>query len=124
VNAPNAVVTLRNISLTGAGTGASAIRVVAGTAVADQVEITSFDTGVDVAAGGAAIVTRSSISSSRKAAVAANGAGARASVGESVLTANTSALQASAGGAIVSLGGNTLAGNTADGSFIATSASR
>ncbi len=124
VNGAGVVATLRNISLVGSGTASAAIRVVNGTVVADQVEITGFATGLEVAAGATAVLTNSSISSSRKAAISAAGSGARVFVGESQLVANAVGLQADSGGSITSLGGNAFAANDADGAFSATSAAR
>jgi len=124
VNGAGVVATLRNISLVGSGTASAAIKVVNGTVVADQLEITGFETGIEVAAGATAVLTSSSISSSRKSAVNALGSGARIFVGGTRLVANAVGLQVASGGSITSLGGNAFAANGADGAFTATSAVR
>lgn len=124
VNGPGVVATLRDFALSGVGTGLSAIRVVNGTAIVDNVTIGGFNRGIDVAAGAKAYVTNSHISTSRGTAVYAGGSNAQIWVGHSAIVANAVALGVVEGGTITSLGGNTFAGNGSDGSFAATIATR
>jgi hypothetical protein len=131
INAPaNAVVTLRNLQINGAGTGLAGIRVNTGAAlIVDNVMVFGFETGIETYAG-MTTVNRSNFSNNRLFGV--HGRGGTLTVEGSMLTTNGVAVQATAGtvrlsdssiynnltgfgcgaGILASAGNNRKAGNT------------
>jgi hypothetical protein len=132
INAPNtAVVTLRNLQINGAGTGAAGIRFNTGYAlVVEDVMVSGFDTGIEIYAG-LTTVNRSVFTNNRLFGV--HGRGGTLTIEGSMVTTNNVAVQATGtgtvrlsdnsiynnltgfgcgGGTLASTGNNRKAGNT------------
>ena len=94
----NDVVTLRDLQINGAGSGAFGIRMLAGAAlVVDKVNVFGFDTGIENNAGNTTVYN-SFISNNRSFGV--NGKGGSLSIEDSMLTNNNVAVQATGGGTV------------------------
>lgn len=120
INAPDANVILRNITLFGNGTAAHGVRVLSARQVhLDDLAISGFATGVGVAPAGVAtnvLVERSRLTQNT-VGLSVDGTTAAATVrlSDSTVLQNGTGLATAGGGRIVSYGNNRLRGNGTDG---------
>lgn len=110
-------VRIRGLSLNGAGSGVSGIRVLAGKQVViEDTAISGFNDGVAVLAPGAKVLVRDcTISGNRGTGIQVSGSGAEVLMYGAAVFGNATGLASSGGGSIVSFRNNLVSGNLSDG---------